>query len=263
MMWAAGWTREFWDYRELFFFMVWRDVKIRYKQTILGAAWAVIQPFLTMVVFTLFFGKLAGMEREITVPYPIFSFSAVLPWTYFSGALRYSGNSLIENANLIRKVYFPRAILPASSTLSGLVDFTIASVILVGMMVYYRVPVTWRLLLCPIVLIPIVVLALSVGMILAALNVRYRDVKHAIPFIIQLWLFVTPIIYPSSILKGYAPLMALNPLGGLIEAFRGCLIPGTALPGRSFLISLAITGALFLIGAVYFRRAEREFADTI
>jgi len=258
-----GWFNDLWQYRELFLFFVWRDIKIRYKQTFLGAAWAVIQPFFTMIVFTLFFGKMAKMPSD-GVPYPIFSYCALLPWTYFAQALALSGNSLVSNANLIRKVYFPRLALPAAATLSGLVDFAIASVVLGGMMWYYDIAPTWSLLLWPLLIIPLVLLACGVGMILSSLNVKYRDIKYTIPFGIQLWLFLTPIIYPTSIIpEQFRPLAALNPLTGIIEAFRATLLPTRELDVQALLISIALTIVIFVLGALYFRKTERAFADII
>ncbi len=257
------WIKEFWDYRELFFFLVWRDIKIRYKQTVLGAGWAIIQPFFTMIIFTLFFGKMAKMPSD-GVPYPIFSYAALLPWTYFSASLRLSGNSLVGGANLVRRVYFPRVALPAASTLSGLVDFAIASVVLLGMMVYYDIPFGWGLLLWPVLLIPLVLLALGIGMILSALNVKYRDIKHAIPFFIQSLLFITPIIYPTSIASSKIQfLLSLNPLTGLIEAFRASLLPTRSVDWPLLGISVGITLLIFVFGAFYFSKTEREFADII
>ncbi len=257
------WLKEFWDYRELFFFLVWRDVKIRYKQTVLGAAWAVIQPFATMIIFTLFFGRMAQMPSD-GIPYPIFSYAALLPWTYFSTSLRLSGNSLVDGANLIRRVYFPRVALPGASTLSGLVDFGIAFVVLLGMMVYYDIPFSWGLLLWPVLVIPLVLLALGIGMILSALNVKYRDIKHAVPFLIQSLLFITPIIYPTSIASERVRfLLSLNPLTGLIEAFRASMLPTRDVDWQLLGISVAITLVIFVFGAVYFQKTEREFADII
>lgn len=254
---------EYWRYRELFFFLVWRDIKVRYKQTALGAAWAIIQPFFTMLIFTLFFGKLAKMPSD-GIPYPIFSYSALLPWTFFSGALNLAGNSLVNNVNLITKVYFPRAVIPASSVLSGLVDFFIASIVLIGMMVYYHMPITWSMLLWIVFVIPLVFLALGVGMILSAINVKYRDIKYTLPFIIQLWLFITPIIYPTSIIpEKFRFLAALNPLTGLIEAFRGALFATRDIDWSLFGISVATTLVIFVAGFIYFRRAERFYADII
>ncbi len=260
---AGSWVEEAWRYRELFYFFAWRDVKLRYRQTVLGAAWAIIQPLFTMVVFTVLFGRFAGMPSD-GIPHPIFYYSALVPWTYFAGTLAYSGNSLLSNASLLTKVYFPRVALPASTVLSGLVDFALATLVLVAMMAYYGVPLGWRLLLWPLLVVPLVALALGVGMFLAALNVRFRDIKHAIPFATQLWLFVTPIIYPTSLVpERLRWLLALNPLTGLIEGFRASILPDRYLDWRLLAVSLALTGAIFILGALYFRRTERGFADVI
>jgi lipopolysaccharide transport system permease protein len=254
---------EFWHYRELFFFLIWRDVKIRYKQTALGASWAIIQPLFTMIIFTVFFGRMAKMPSD-GIPYPIFSYSALVPWTYFSMSLGLAGNSLVANANLIRKVYFPRVAIPGAAALSGLVDFAIAFAVLLGMMVYYKIEFTVRLLLWPVLVIPLVMLVLGLGMILSALNVRFRDVKYTIPFFIQSILFVTPIIYPTSIVpEHYRFLLALNPLSGLIDAFRAAMLPARPMNWNLLLISTGITVIIFLAGHAYFRKTEREFADII
>lgn len=258
-----AWIKEFWDYRELFFFLVWRDVKIRYKQTVLGASWAVIQPFFTMVIFTLFFGRMAKMPSD-GIPYPVFSYCALLPWTYFSTSLNLSGNSLVGGAQLIKRVYFPRVALPAASTLSGLVDFAIASFVLLGMMVYYDIPFGWGLLLWPVLMIPLVLLAMGIGMILSSLNVKYRDIKHAIPFFIQSLLFITPIIYPTSIASDRIKLLlSFNPLTGLIEAFRAAMLPTRSIDWGLLGLSVAITLVIFVFGTFYFRKTEREFADIV
>jgi lipopolysaccharide transport system permease protein len=260
---ALEWFKEYWQYRELFYFLVWRDVKVRYKQTVLGASWAIIQPFFTMIVFTLFFGKLAKVPSD-GIPYPIFSYSALVPWTYFAGALTLSGNSLVNNSQLLTKVYFPRVAIVLSSTLSGLVDFGIASILLLVMMAYYHIKISWNLLLWPALVIPLVLLATGVGMILSSLNVKYRDIKHAIPFGIQLWLFMTPIIYPTSLVPDrFRGLVALNPLSEIIEAFRFSIIPGRQINWEFLLISLGITVVLFSIGLIYFENTKRIFADIV
>ncbi len=263
MVFKNEYLREFWRYRELFYFLVWRDIKIRYKQTMLGATWAIIQPFFTMVVFTLFFGKLANMPSD-GIPYPIFSYSALVPWTFFSAAITFSGNSLIANSNLITKVYFPRVIIPTSSSLCGVVDFGIASLFLFGMMIYYHIPLSWRLLMWPVLIIPLLILAFGVGMILSSLNVKYRDIKYAIPFGIQLWLFITPIIYPTSIIpEKFRGLIALNPLSGIIEAFRYAILPARQVDWQLLSISLTVTLVVLIVGFIYFQKTERMFADII
>jgi lipopolysaccharide transport system permease protein len=259
----ADWLREFWDYRELFYFLVWRDVKVRYKQTVFGATWAIVQPFVTMIVFTIFFKKLANMPSD-GIPYPIFSYSALLPWIYFSGAVNNAGMSLVLNRRLLTKVYFPRLAIPASSAFCGLVDFGIASIMLLAMMAYYRVSLSWELLMWPLLLIPLVLLTLGVGMIFAAMNVRYRDVRYALPFVVQVWLFVTPVIYPTSLIpERFRPLLALNPLTGLIEAFRASLLPSRAINWSLLGISIGTAVLVFLVGLAYFRKTERTFADIV
>lgn len=254
---------EIFRYRDLFYFLVWRDVKVRYKQTVLGALWAIIQPFFTMVIFTIFFGNFAQIPSD-GIPYPLFTYSALVPWTYFANSLTTTGNSLVSNANLIRKVYFPRAALPVSASISGLVDLFIASTVLVGMMAYYSVSFSLELLLLPVLIVPLVLMSLGVGMILASLNVKYRDVKHVIPFVIQLWLFVTPIIYARSIVpENLLFLTSLNPMTGIIEAFRAALLPTRAIDWELLGLSCLITLGVFLVGMFYFKRTERAFADVI
>ncbi len=260
---TGWWPVEVWRYRELLFFLIWRDVKVRYKQTILGAAWALIQPFLTMLVFTVFFGKFAKMPTD-GIPYPIFWYSALLPWTYFSGALINAGNSLVSNTDLVTKVYFPRVIIPASSALSGLVDFVLASVLLAAMMMYYGIQPGWGILVWPVSMILLVILALGAGMFLAALNVTYRDVKYALPFGVQLLLFLSPVIYPTSIIpERFRVLMALNPLSGIIESCRAALLPTHSVDWKLFGASALITTLIFFLGIIYFRRTERTFADVV
>ena len=259
----TNWFQEFWQYRELFYFFVWRDFKVRYKQTVLGAMWAVIQPFFTMIVFTIFFGKFAKMPSE-GVPYPVFSYSALVPWTFFSSAVGNSGNSLVGNSDLLTKVYFPRFAIPASAALSGIIDFFIATTILFGIMIYYQIPLRWELLLWPVLVVPLVILALGIGMIFSALNVRYRDIKYTIPFIIQTLLFVTPIIYPISILpERYQRIAAFNPLTGFIEAFRSTVIPGKEFDLTLFSFSVFVSLLIFGLGLWHFRRTEKEFADIV
>jgi len=259
----AEWLRELWHYRELLYFLVWRDIKVRYKQTVLGATWSILQPFLTMVVFTVFFRNLASMPSD-GIPYPIFSYSALLPWTYFSGAITNAGNCLVQSSNLLTKVYFPRMAIPAASVLSGLVDFGIASLVLGALMVYFNFVPALTLLLWPLFLIPLVALALGVGFLLAALNVKFRDIRYALPFFVQMWLFVTPIIYPTSIIpERFRLLMALNPLGGIIDAFRSSMIPTREIDWNLLGISIAVSALILVIGTLYFRRTERFFADLI
>jgi len=254
---------ELWRFRELLYFLAWRDVKVRYKQAVLGIAWAIIQPLFTMLIFTLFFGRLAGVPSD-GIPYPLFSLCALVPWTYFSVTLSQAGNSLISNSNLITKVYFPRALLPAASALGGMPDFLVGSGLLMVMMFYYRVKPGWSLLLAPLFVLGLMILVFGVSMLLAAMNVRYRDVKYAIPFLIQIWLFVTPIIYPATFLpKRFQQILALNPLAGLIEGFRACLIPNRQMDLTLVGTSAVVTLFVLVVGALYFRKTERTFADII
>jgi len=257
------WFKELWQYRELLYFLVWRDLKVRYKQTIFGIAWAIIQPLFTMLVFFVFFGKMAKIPSD-NIPYPVFSYSALVAWTYFSGSSTYAANSLVGNSNLLSKVYFPRATIPCAAVISGLPDFAIASLVLIGIMAYYHIPPSWGLLFWPVVVIPLVLLALGISMLLSALNVKYRDMKYAVPFGFQLWLFATPIVYPMSIIpEHYRTWLAINPLVGIIEAFRALVIPSRAIDWVMLGMSLGVTLLVFLIGFLYFHRAERAFADII
>ena len=254
---------ELWRYRELFYFLVWRNLKVRYKQTILGASWAIIQPVFTMIVFTLFFGRLAKIPSD-GIPYPVFSYCALLPWTYFSTTLTQAGNSLVGNKNLITKIYFPRVTIPASYALSGLLDLGLASVVLLGMMAYYQIQISWGLLLLPFLVLLLVLLVLGVGMIFSSLNVRYRDIKYCLPFIIQIWLFITPVIYPTSFLpERFRILIAFNPTCGIIEAFRASLLPTRDVDWHLLGISVLMTLLIFISGILYFRKTEKDFADII
>jgi lipopolysaccharide transport system permease protein len=251
-----------WTYRELLFFLVWRDVKVRYKQTLLGAAWAIIQPLFTMLIFSLLFGRLAGIKSD-GVPYPIFAFAGLLPWTFFSNAVTNSGNSLVGSANLITKVYFPRLVIPAAAVLAGLVDFFFAFLTMIALMFYYRVPLSINLLLLPVLVVLTSALALAVGMWMSALNVKYRDVRYALPFLIQLWMFGSPILYPLSLVPAkWHWLIALNPLTGIIEAYRASLFnlpfDWPALGISSLMTLFALAYSLFT-----FKRMERKFADII
>jgi len=264
---SRGWVpidlKEFWKYRELFYFLTKRDIQVRYKQTVLGGLWAIIQPVFTMVVFTLFFGRLAKMPSD-GIPYPIFVYAGLLPWTYFSNALSASGNSLVGSANLITKVYFPRLIIPASSSLAGLLDFFIAMLVLVAMMIYYHFLPGVGMLLFPILVGLTFLCAVGVGLWLSALNVQYRDIRYVIPFIVQLWMFVSPVIYPVSMVKEkYQWLLALNPMGGVIKAYRTSILGHLPIDWFLLGISTAIIFTLFLSGLYYFRRMEKTFADVV
>ncbi len=225
---SRGWVplslSELWEYRELFYFLTWRDIKVRYKQTLLGASWAIIQPFFTMLVFSLFFGKLAGIPSD-DIPYPIFAYAALVPWTFFANALTMSSNSLVQGSNLIRKVYFPRLALPISNVCAGVVDFALAFAVLLLMMLFYGIFPTWRVVVLPLLLLLAFVTSLGVGLWLSAMNVRYRDVRYAVPFLVQFWMFATPIAYPSSMLsEPYRTIYGVNPMVGVVEGFRWALL---------------------------------------
>jgi len=255
--------KSLWEYRELLYFLTWRDIKVRYKQTVIGAGWAILQPFFTMIVFTIFFGKMAKVPSE-GVPYPIFSYAGLLLWAYFSGAVTNSSNSLVGSANLITKIYFPRLIMPLSSSFAGILDYFIALSILILMMFFYHITVSPSLLLLPFLLLSAFFASTGVGLWLSAVNVKYRDVRYAIPFLIQIWLFATPVIYPTSILpEKFRWILSLNPMAGVIEAHRACILSHQPINWQSLAISLAMTLFIFISGAFYFRRMERSFADII
>jgi lipopolysaccharide transport system permease protein len=254
--------RETWKYRELLYFLTWRDIKVRYKQTVLGAAWAIIQPFFTMVVFSIFFGRLAKIDSE-GFPYPIFNYTALLPWSYFSQSLRQSSNSLVGSSSLLRKVYFPRLVIPIASVFSGVVDFAIAFSVLLGMMFYYDLQLTVGILLLPVFLLLALVTALGTGLWLSALNVKYRDVRYIVPFLTQFWLFATPVVYPSSLLdEPWRTLYGLNPMVGVVEGFRWVLL-GADPPEAMLAVSALVSIGLLISGAYYFRRMEKTFADVV
>jgi lipopolysaccharide transport system permease protein len=264
---SAGWVslklHELWEYRELLYFLVWRDIKVRYKQTTLGVAWAIIQPFLTMVVFSVFFGRLAKIPSD-GVPYPIFSYAALVPWTFFAQGLTHASNSLVGSANLIKKIYFPRLAVPISSVTAGIVDFVLAFTVLLGMMLYYDIVPTINVLWLPALLLLALLTSLGVGLWLSAMNVQFRDVRHVVPFLTQFWLFATPIAYPSSLLpEPWRTLYGLNPMAGVVEGFRWALLGTHTAPGPIIIVSVLITLVLLLGGAFYFRRLERTFADIV
>lgn len=264
---SEGWISlnlpELWQYRELLYFLVWRDIKVRYKQTALGASWAIIQPFFTMVVFSIFFGRLAGIPSD-GVPYPIFSFAALVPWTFFANGLSQSSNSLVSDQNLVKKVYFPRLAIPIATVLAGTVDFVLAFTVLLGMMLFYGITPTANVIwLLPLLLLALVT-SLGVGLWFAALNVRYRDVRYVVPFLVQIWLFATPIAYPSSLLgEPWRTLYGLNPMAGVVEGFRWALLGTETVPGPMILVSILASLAILVGGAFYFRRMEKSFADLV
>ncbi len=252
-----------WEYRELLYFLSWRDIKVRYKQTALGAAWAIIQPFMTMAVFSLFFGRLANMPSD-GVPYPLFVFAALVPWTFFSYGLTQSAGSLVESANLLKKVYFPRLVVPISSVVSGTVDFLFAMLVLLIMMALYGTIPTMNVVFVPLFLVLAFAASLGVGLWLCALNVEFRDVRYIIPFLTQLWFFATPIAYPSSLLsEPWRTLYGLNPMVGVVEGFRWALLGTQTSPGPMFLVSALATLVVLVSGAFYFRRMEKTFADLV
>jgi lipopolysaccharide transport system permease protein len=261
--WLALRLSELWDYRELLYFFVWRDVKVRYKQTAIGAAWAIIQPLLTVVAFTVIFDRFAKMPSD-GLPYPVFSYAALLPWNYFASSLNRSIGSVVEGANLITKVYFPRLLLPISATVSGLIDFTISFIFLLIMIAWYGIIPTWGALLLPCFILLAMLTALSVGLWLSVLNVRYRDVGQAIPFLIQIWLFASPVAYPVSVVpEKWRALYSLNPMAGVIEGFRWALL-GKQLPDiASIVISIVVVLLLVVGGIIFFKRMENTFADVV
>jgi len=264
---SRGWVSlkldELWEYRELLYFLVWRDIKVRYKQTVLGIAWAIIQPFFTMIVFSLFFGRLAKVPSD-GVPYPIFSFAALVPWTFFANGLSMASNSLVDSANLIKKVYFPRLAIPLATVLSGIVDFVLAFVMLLGMMFYFGIVPTIHVVWLPLLLLLALVTSLGVSLWLSAMNVQFRDVRYTIPFLTQLWLFTTPIAYPSSLLsEPWRTLYGINPMVGVVEGFRWALLGTNTAPGPIIIVSSLAALLLLIGGAFYFRRMEKIFADVV
>ncbi|HTN74930.1 MAG TPA: ABC transporter permease [Pirellulaceae bacterium] len=257
------WFRESWNYRELICFFAWRDVAIRYKQAIFGAAWAILQPLLTMIVFTVFFGKLAHIPSD-GLPYPIFAYAGLILWTYFSNVLNQASQSLVSNSNLLTKVYFPRVALPCSTAVSAMLDFLVSALFLLVLMIYFQIPISAPIILVPLFLAQLVLLTLGMGLLLAALNVWYRDIKHVLPLMIQLWMFVTPVIFPLSYVPEHLrPFMAINPLTGIVEGFRNCLLLGIWPDLTLTFISIALTLLTLACGLVYFRKAERYFADIV
>jgi lipopolysaccharide transport system permease protein len=263
---SRGWVpinlKDLWAYRELLYFLTWREIKVRYKQTILGFAWALIQPLFMMIVFTLFFGTLAKVPSE-GIPYPLFNYAALLPWTLFAEGINRSSNSLVGSVNLVQKVYFPRLIMPFSGILSPIVDFAIAFIILIGMMFYFGYAPTIYILWLPAFIVLALMAALGVGLWLSAVNVKYRDVRYVIPFLIQLWLFASPVVYSSNLLpERFQIIYGINPMAGVIEGFRWALL-GTEPPSALIGVSVGIVVVILISGAYYFRRSEKTFADVI
>lgn len=261
--WGSIQLNELWKYRELIYFFVWRDLKVRYKQTVMGASWAIIQPLFTMVIFSLFFGKLAQVPSD-GLPYPIFSYAALVPWTFFANALAQSSNILVLNPNMIKKVYFPRLTLPIASVLSGLVDFSLAFLVLLGMMLYFKILPGREVVLLPFFLLLAVITSLGVGLWLSAMNVQFRDVRYVLPFLVQAWLFITPVAYPSSLLpQPWRTLYGINPMAGVVEGFRWALLGVDTAPGPMVLLSALVALSILISGIFYFRRMEKTFADVI
>ena len=261
--WVAIRLGALWRFRELLYFLIWRDVKVRYKQTLLGAAWAILQPLLTMVVFSIFFGKLARMPSD-GVPYPLFAYVALVPWTFFANGLTLASNSLVANQTLLRKVYFPRLVIPVSAVAAGLIDFGIAFVVLLGLAARYGVPLSANMIWLPALVLLALVTALGVGLWFAALNVLYRDIQYVVPFLVQVWLYATPIVYPSSLVpERWRTLYAINPMVGVVEGFRWALLGTGTAPGPMILVS-GIAAVVTLIGGMFFfRRMEKTFSDVV
>ncbi len=261
--WAGPKLRELWEYRELLFFFVWRDVKVRYRQTVMGALWAIIQPVFTMVIFSLFFGRLAKVPSD-GLPYPIFSYAALVPWTFFATALTQASNSLVLSANMVKKIYFPRLTLPIATVLAGVIDFVLAFMVLLGMMLFYGLLPTINVLWLPFFLLLALITSLGVSLWLSAMNVQFRDVQYTIPFLTQAWLFATPIAYPSSLLsEPWRTVYGLNPMAGVVEGFRWALLGTDTAPGKMIILSSLVALTLFVSGAFYFRRMEQSFADVL
>jgi lipopolysaccharide transport system permease protein len=265
---TKGWVplqiNELWAYRELLFFLMWRDIKVRYNQTIIGVSWAVIQPFMTMIVFSLFFGRLAKIPSN-GIPYPIFSFAALVPWTFFAAGLQQCATSVTSSANLIKKIYFPRLIIPFSALLSVAVDTFLAFLTLLGMMLYYGITPTYNVLWLPFFALLLVIASLGVGLWLAAMQVQFRDVRQIVPFLIQFWMFATPIAYPSNLITNETlrTIYGINPMVGVVEGFRWALLGTETAPGPIIIVSTIVSTIILISGLYYFRRTERTFADLI
>jgi lipopolysaccharide transport system permease protein len=261
--WAWPKLRELWEYRELLFFFAWRDIKVRYRQTVMGVLWAIIQPLLTMVIFSLFFGRLANIPSD-GLPYPVFSFAALVPWTFFANALTQASNSLVLSGNMLKKIYFPRLALPIATVFAGVVDFALAFIVLLCIMLYYGLVPTANILWLPFFALLALITSIGVSLWLAAMNVQFRDVRYTIPFITQAWLFVTPIAYPSSLLPDSLQIVyGMNPMAGVVEGFRWALLGTDTAPGPMLIVSSVVALLLLVSGAFYFRRMENTFADVV
>lgn len=264
---SKGWVplqiKEFWNYRQLLYFLTWRDIKVRYKQTMLGASWAIIQPFFSMVVFSLFFGRLAKIPSD-GIPYPLFSYAALVPWTFFANGLNESTNSLVSSSNLIKKIYFPRLVIPIASVISGLVDFFLAFSVLIFMMLFYGFTPSINILYLPLLLLLAMITSIGVGLWLTALNVQYRDIRYMVPFLIQIWMFATPIVYSSSMLQEpWKTIYGVNPMAGVIEGFRWALLKTDSAPGSILIVSIIVSLLILVSGLFYFRKMEKTFADVV
>jgi lipopolysaccharide transport system permease protein len=265
---TKGWVtlklRELWEYRELLYFLTWRDIKVRYKQTVLGVSWAIIQPFFTMVVFDLFFGRLAKMPSD-GIPYPIFSYAALVPWAFFASGLTQSSSSLVGSANLIKKIYFPRLIVPISSVLVPMVDLVLAFTVLMGMMFIYGISPTINVIFLPLLILLALITSLGVGLWFSTMNVQFRDMRYIIPFITQFWMFATPIVYPSSLIEDakLRTLYGINPMAGVVEGFRWALLGANSGPGPMIIVSTSVAVLILVSGMFYFRRMEKTFADVV
>jgi lipopolysaccharide transport system permease protein len=261
--WVSLRLKEIWKYREFLYFLTWRDVKVRYKQTVLGAAWAIIQPLFTMLVFSLFFGRLAKIPSD-GLPYPLFAYTALVPWTFFANSLSQCSNSLVGNSHLLTKVYFPRLAIPIGAVASQILDFVLAFIVLLGMMIYYGIGLKVQAFWLPCLLLLALIMALGAGLWFSALNVHYRDVRYILPFVVQFWMFATPIAYPSSLLsERWRMIYGLNPMAGVVEGFRWALLGEKSGPGPMILVSSVVALSLLVSGAFYFRRMEKTFADTV
>ena len=264
---TTGWIslklKEVWDYRELLYFLIWRDIKVRYKQTVLGAAWAIIQPFFTMIVFTVVFGKIAKIPSD-GIPYPIFSYAALVPWTLFASGLGRASNSMVGSSNLIKKVYFPRLCIPIASILAGLVDFILSFMMLIGMMFYFGIVPSMNVIWLPLLLLLALTTSLGVSLWFSAMNVRFRDVGFIVPFLTQIWLFATPIVYPSSLLpEPWRTIYGVNPMAGVVEGFRWALLSTDTAPQPIIIVSSLVAFSILIGGLIYFRRMEKTFADIV
>lgn len=260
--WSAIGLGELWEHREVVFFLAWRDIKVRYKQTVFGASWAILQPLITMVVFSVIFGKVAKMPSD-GIPYPIFSYAALVPWTFFANSVSKGANSLVGGGGMLKQIYFPRLAMPLSATLGNVLDFVLAFLMLIVLMAFYEITPTMNIVWLPALLVLAFASAVGVSLVLTAMNVQFRDVRHAVPFLIQIWMFATPVVYPLSVIEDpvWKMVYALNPMVGVVEGFRWALLGLDTAPGPSILVSAAVAATMLIGGLFYFKRMERTFAD--